>query len=149
MQSKEIHKAIRGRVSTKQITQKVSKPMPSPSQSRPQIRQQQRPDRNPRPQQRQYSNQVRGMDLFKQKFDELKGSKDACIIDKNLETLGQVPVADLASTIQGLGSKVYAIVINGKIPKDVVFKAERNRVNYLVGSGTEQSSNKVRIITLR
>lgn len=142
MQSKEIYKALRGRVSSKQIIQREqTKPMPAP---RPVQKPVQRQIQRPRP-----TSNVRGMDLFKKKFAELKGAKEACIIDKNLEILGQVPVADLASTIQGLGPKIYAIVINGKIPKDVIFKAEKNRVYYLIGSATEQSSSRVRIIILK
>jgi hypothetical protein len=146
MQSKEIHKAVRGRVSTKQIIHKSPKPETfSKQQPIPQ-----RPGRPlQRPSIRQPVQQMRGMDIFRRKFAELKGSKDACIIDKNLDILGQVPVAELASTIQGLGSKVYAIIMNGKIPKEVVLKSEANRVNVLVGNGTEKSSIRVKIIILK
>jgi putative component of toxin-antitoxin plasmid stabilization module len=140
MQSKEIYKAIRGRVSTEQIMQK-----PKSGQKRETAE-----TRVQRPAVKaQTTYTVKGMDVFRKKFDELKDSKDACIIDKNLDVLGQVPVSDLASTISGLGSKIYAIVMHQKIPKDVVFKSERNRVNIIVASGTEQSSSRVKIIVLK
>jgi DNA primase len=155
MQSKEIYKAIRGRVSSEQIFQK---PRPELKHSHVQRTEQPRPRPVQRPQrpaprqmqrQRTESINVKGLDILKKKFSELKGTKDACIYDKSMEILGQVPVADVASTIQGLGSKTYAVVMNSRIPKDAVFKAEKNRVNVIVGSGTEQSSNRIRIVILK
>jgi DNA primase len=182
MQGKEIYKAIRGRVSTKQlfhkpeprpvqqtavqprpaVQQSFSQPVQTASQPVPQVRtdapRQDAPVRReevkrddfrqqPRPQQTAYA-PPKEMEVFKKRFTELAGTQDASIIDKNLEVLGQVPIADLPNTIPGLGSKIFAIVINGKIPKDVVFKSERNRVVYLVGSETEFSSNRIKIILI-
>ncbi|MBW3012278.1 hypothetical protein KY311_03770 [Candidatus Woesearchaeota archaeon] len=163
MQSKEIYKAVRSRVSTKQILsndQRIPK-SPASQGQRPQYQQrpqqyQQRPAQRPvqpqrpaqQPQRQQMSLPAEEEKLFKDKFNDLKDSKDAIIIDRNKEVLGQVPVADLASTMKGIGSKIFAIVIHDKIPKDIVMKAERHKVRYLVGTETEKPSSTVRFVKL-
>jgi len=160
MQSKEIYKAIRSRVSIQQIKEvrpayihaqapsarPVSKPMhAAPRAPVSGIQAAAQPAAAPRPAQRALISPDDEA-LLKPKFYELKETKDAIIIDRNKQVLGQVPIADLASTIKGLGSKIYAIIIHEKIPREIVLKAERHKIRYLVGTETEKQSDSVRIV---
>lgn len=160
MQSKEIYKAVRSRVSIQQIMTKEAKtavrtesrpsfaprPAHAPVHTAPAHTTHAHPIQASRPVHRP-ALPLHEEEMFKQKFSELKDTKDAIIFDRNKEVLGQVPIADLASTMKGIGSKIFAIVMHEKIPAEIVMKAERYKVRYLVGAGSEKQSPVVKIIS--
>jgi len=174
MQSKEIYKAVRSRVSIQQILSNDKKPQHSapsfaprpqfarpaqapapvtaarplaPASTAPQASPQS-VQRSSAPQKATFHLSAEEDALFKPKFNDLKDTKDAVIIDRNKQVLGQVPIVDLASTMKGLGSKIYAIILHEKIPREIVLRAERHRIRYVVGTDTEKQSDTVRIVIL-
>ncbi|MBW3017714.1 hypothetical protein KY325_00990, partial [Candidatus Woesearchaeota archaeon] len=143
LESKEIYKAIRGAISTEQIVSHSTeqhrpsaptqaRPYPSYQQQRPPFQrsappyqQQQRPPvrefkRFERRPERQDIN-TKDLELFNQKKKELKDTKQAYFIDKNLQIMGKVPVDSLIDTARSIGKEIYSIVIDGDIPRDLVF----------------------------
>ncbi|MCK4670199.1 MAG: hypothetical protein KAT43_03270 [Nanoarchaeota archaeon] len=168
--SKELYKTIRSAVSAEQLLaasapvhraperkferreykppQKQERVPQRQEYRRPEQRQERAPQRQEykRPEQRQVSLDPRLSALFKEKLAEVKGKDLACIIDKNLNVLGMIPLDGLVDTIKSL-KNVHSIVVDGKISRDLVSIAERIRCRYLIGSESERTSRMVKIIT--
>jgi hypothetical protein len=162
LESKEIYKAIRSAISTEQIGAKSSsRPEPShssfpkpahrtfhkPPQHRPPHRDFKRHDRSydNRSERRSDINN-KDVETFTKKKSELKGTKQAYVIDKNMQILGKVPADSLIDTVRSIGRQVYSIVIDGSIPRELVVLAEKNRIKYLVGDSCDTRSRFVNII---
>ena len=172
---KEIHKAIRSRVTTEQaklempaITrspESLQRPMmrqeynrPSqPSQS-PQGPPQIRPLQSRLPLRRPITTSVktsRLSDEEKKKFmdmlNDLVGTRGAYILDQKLEMLGKVPLTELEATVKGLTGGVYAIVFDGVIDRELVKLAERIDVKYVAAmdSNVKQKETKVNLMTIK
>ncbi|MBW3014363.1 hypothetical protein KY335_03920 [Candidatus Woesearchaeota archaeon] len=154
--SKELFKTIRAAVSTEQIvtapapTQRAPERKFERREQRPPRQEFQRPPRQeykreePRPQ--RVSIDPRSERLFKEKLAEIKGKGLACIIDRNLNVLGMIPMDGLIDTIKSINN-VHSIIVDGKISRDLVDIAEKIRCKYLVGSESERTSRMVQIIT--
>ncbi len=175
---KEIHKALRSRVSTEQAKLELPKGGNSNGDS---------DDRNQRQQQRlqvssgnqgqqsggrsgrQMSQQRRyerpssssspssspkisqeEKDKFKSLLEDLIGTRGAYILDTKLNILGKVPITELNTTVKSLKSGMYAIVFDGVIDKDLVSIAEQASVNHLVAmsSRIKPGSSSVNILTV-
>ncbi|MBW3011522.1 hypothetical protein KY326_04860 [Candidatus Woesearchaeota archaeon] len=154
--SKELFKTKRAAVSTEQIvtasapTQRAPERKFERREQRPPRQEFQRPPRQeykreePRPQ--RVSIDPRSERLFKEKLAEIKGKGLACIIDRNLNVLGMIPMDGLIDTIKSINN-VHSIIVDGKISRDLVDIAEKIRCKYLVGSESERTSRMVQIIT--
>ena len=166
---KEIHKALRARVAMEQLSiekegangngQKLVREQP-----REQLPQQhsQHPAReqrefSPRPQlmQQPYAQRpvMPGINTeekgkFKHMLDEMVGTRAAFILDSKLEALGKVPLSEVQSTVKSM-DKVYAIVMDGTIDRDLLQLAEQSNVRYLVGSYSRirPGQGKVNVLT--
>jgi len=157
LESKEIFKAIRSAISTEQIgAHKTTSSRPEPSYSKPHQRSFQKPhhSRDFKRHDRSYDNRgERKSDInssavqeFTKKKAELKGTKQAYVIDRNMQILGKVPADSLIDTVRSIGRQVYSIVIDGTIPRELVGLAEKNRIKYLVGDNCDTRSRFVNII---
>ncbi|MBD3309860.1 DNA primase [Candidatus Woesearchaeota archaeon] len=163
---KEIHKAIRSRISIEQAKMELGKeadkafhkrPNPKyqnrsqqkPQQSRgQQSRSQQKPqqsrgqqpqkDRGSQPQ--RFAKKVQLNDeqkkAFKGMLEDLIGTRGAYILDNNLSILGKVPLTELGTTLRSVSS-AHAIVFDGTIDKDIVQTAEKANVKYIVAMDTK------------
>ena len=157
---KEIHKALRGRVSVEQVKLELGKetermerpPMYEPREPR---RQQSAPqqsyNRPPLPPQRTFSSAPRvdkkeakpeEKKVFREMLENLVGTRGAHILDDKLNILGKVPISELETTIKSLSSGVYAIVFDGNIEKELVKTAEKANISFLVGMDSKVKSNE-------
>src|SRR3989344_2808642 len=84
--------------------------------------------------------------LFKSKLSEVSGKNMAIVIDKEKNVLGQIPMDAIVDTVKGL-SNVYSIIVDGKISKELIFASEKANVKFLVGTSSDDRSNRVRIVT--
>ncbi len=86
---------------------------------------------------------------FKEISDELVGTKGACLLNDKLEVLAKIPLGELQSIIQDLNKDVYAIVVDDIIDKKLVLSCEKAKIKYLVGNETKvsNSSTPIRILT--
>lgn len=86
---------------------------------------------------------------FKSMLEDLIGTRGAYILDKDLNILGKVPITELQTTVKSLNTGMYAIVFDGAIDRDLVSIAEKSSVTYLVAMSTKinQSSTRVAILT--
>ncbi len=152
---KEIHKAIRARITAEQakmevgsIQQRQQQRDDRRDQRRPQ---QQRPTYQPRPHQPQKQvKQATAQEKakFASMLEDLIGTRGAYILDDKLNILGKVPITELQSTIKSIASGIYAVVFDGVVDKDLVSAAERANINYLIGMDAKtRNTNSILIYT--
>jgi len=87
-------------------------------------------------------------EIFKEKADDLIGTRGAYIFDKDLNVLGKVPVSELSETIKSLNS-IYAIVMDGDADRSLVKSAERKNVKYIVANVLEVKQNETNVCLLK
>jgi len=91
---------------------------------------------------------VKTRDFVKQSLDELEGKNLLRVYNSKLELLGELPVAGLKS-VRGL-TDVFLIVSDAPINNDLLYFAEDNGAQLLVGSKTEtRKRSRVKILTRR
>ena len=85
---------------------------------------------------------------FKDLLEDLVGTRGAYILDENMNLLGKVPIAELPNAIKNLNS-AYAIVFDGYIDRNIVNAAESSGVRYLAGmrSRVNPRETKIELIT--
>jgi len=149
---KEIHKALRGRVSVEQIKLELSKDVdriekpPLYEPRRPQQTTYSRPQPRvftpigPRVAKKEATPDEKK--VFKEMAENLIGTRGAHILDDKLNILGKVPITELQTTITSLSSGVYAIVFDGIIDRDLVKTAERANITFLVGMESKVKPNE-------
>ncbi|MBW3015015.1 DNA primase [Candidatus Woesearchaeota archaeon] len=158
---KEIHKAIRSKISAEQAKLELS---PAPEKSM----QQQRPSINqpnikktftPKSQPIHKSNNnfqrksrltTEERTTFKGMLEDLIGTRGAYLLDEKLAILGKVPLSELATTIKSLNTGIYAVVFDGIIDKNIAITAERSNVKFTVGMDSKVRPNetKVQVVTV-
>jgi len=133
---KEIHKAIRSRITAEQAKMEFVKDTEKlNSQHNGKYSSRHNGERKTYTPQRQAASQANRI-----------GTRGAYILDDKLNILGKVPITELASTIRSLSSgSVYAVIFDGVIDKDLVEVAERGRINCLVGMDNKLKAGETRI----
>ncbi len=153
---KEIHKALRSRVTSEQAKLDLGvdgsgslKEAPAPR------RQFTKRDNGKGPRfQKQSPRPHRAKPLtadekktFKATLEDLFGTRGACIFDKELNVLGKVPLSELASTIKSLSGGVYALALDGAIDLDLVRLAERVGITHVVGTSSKVKESRINVVT--
>lgn len=145
---KEIHKALRSRISVGQAKKVISQvkpqtrpvtrapsraPVRRPTTTRPPptSRYERRPPMRPAVT-RQPRLKEDEKAKFKEMLEDLVGTKGAYILDKGLNILGKVPVKELATTVKSLNSGIHAIIFDGIADKEIVESADSARVKFVV-----------------
>ncbi|MBI3051649.1 DNA primase [Candidatus Woesearchaeota archaeon] len=174
---KELHKALRSRVTAEQARfeigggrprpeprpERPEQPRPPEFRPRPEPRIEPRPEqreprpefREPRPEPRQPMPPRRPQIIsaeekmaFRAMSEDLIGTRGAYILDDKLNILGKVPITELQVTIKDLSS-AYAIVFDGSIDRDLVKAAERANVQFLVAMDAKQKpETKINLLTV-
>ena len=158
---KEIHKALRGKVAIEQIKLENHKHLNQTSQtqtSQTQVAQQssqQSAQQSSQQLQKNYDKDDRNerrprierSEDFKKLLDDLIGTRGAYVLDENLNILGKVPVAELLPTLSNLKTKIFAVVMDGIITRDIASIAERIQVQYLIGRDSRVSSQRINVLT--
>ncbi len=88
--------------------------------------------------------------IFRDLLEDLIGTRGASILDAKFNTLGKVPLSELASTIRSLTSGVYAIIFDGVIDREIIAAAEKADVKYLVAmdSKVKNVETKLSLVTI-
>ena len=157
---KEIHKALRSRVSAEQAklelpktdkhTNRAPSQRGSPRSAPSSDRGNRYPPKRPSPPAIQKRITESEKKSFKEMLEDLIGTRGAYILDPKLNLLGKVPFSELATTIKSLSSGVYAIVFDGEIDRTLVQTAEKVNVNFLVGMDckVKPSETKIQLLTI-
>lgn len=139
---KEIHKAIRSRVTAEQAKMELEKANGNKrsfhaSQRAMTARHVSRKGRQPTTEEKM---------KFKRMLEDLIGTRGAYILDEKLNILGKVPITELGSTIKSLGSgTVYAVVFDGVIDRNLVEIAERSYIKYLISMDSKVRASDTRV----
>ena len=146
---KEIHKALRSRISGEQAKLELSKEQeraggeqirphpfrPRPYQPLPTFRRQ------------QISNEEKN--LFRTMLEELIGTRGAEILDSKLSVLGKVPISEIQTALKSVNN-AHAVVMDGSIEREIVKTAEECNVKFVIGmdSKVRQNETKVNLVTV-
>lgn len=161
---KEIHKALRSRITAEQAKmelasmntqQSIRKPM---LRNQPPQRRDQRDNRESRDNrdQREQRSEPRAKakplaDAEKKKVGEmlesLIGTRGAYLLDEKLAILGKVPYTELHSTLKSLNNGVYAVVFDGVVDKDLLQVAEQSRISHVIAMDSSVQSDRVNVVT--
>jgi len=144
---KEIHIALRSKISGEQAKLDSPKDLElerRPHFSRPASRPTTRPPFRPAP----FTKKVFLSPELKQKFKEilenLVGTRGAQVLDQKLNTLGKVPISELATTIKSLNNTAYAVIFDGVVERDIAKAAETANVKFLIGMDSKVKPNECR-----
>lgn len=159
---KELHKALRSRMTLEQYQREYNIRRPSrdyssrgpPSRdryerrdSRPmhQDRDRRYERRPPVRSERKTAISVQQKETFQKMLEDLIGTRGAYILDENFDILGKVPTTELLPTLKSL-KNVFAVVFDGTITKDIMYTGERSGVKFLVAMDSEVQRGKVGIL---
>ncbi len=86
---------------------------------------------------------------FGELLESLIGTRGAIILDEKMNNVGKVPFSELSATIKGLTAPIHALVMDGVIDKELINAAEKNNTKFVVGmdSKIKQPETRVRIVT--
>ena len=70
-------------------------------------------------------------------LENLIGTRGACILDERMNVLGKVPFTELGSTLKSLNTGVYAVVFDGVVEKSLVDIAEKSTIKHIVAMDTK------------
>lgn len=157
---KEIHKALRSRVTAEQAKLELASNDTSKSIRRPLRDRNDRNDRNDRRPRTDRNDRNDRQDRAKKprprlnpderkKFSEmletLIGTRGAYLLDNKLNVLGKVPFSELNSTLKSLKSGVYAVVFDGVVEKDLLSTCERSDIQHVIAMDTRVSATDSRV----
>ena len=160
---KEIHKALRSRISGEQAKLEFAKepeperrssffrpppPRQPISNARP-ITPSTRPvsTSRPAPFNRRTFVSPEQKQKFKEMLENLIGTRGAQVLDQKLSTLGKVPISELATTLKTLNN-AYAVIFDGIVDSDIAKAAEIANVKFLVGMDSKLRPNETRVQVL-
>ena len=157
---KEIHKALRSRISGEQAKLELSREpertsMELVKRHHPQQQQQhhqpfQRPMQRP-PYQQQPAPNTRRVQItdqekskFKSMLEDLIGTRGAEILDSKLAIMGKVPISELQTALKSI-SNAYAVVFDGSIEKEIAKAAEDSNIKFLIGMDSKVRPHETRV----
>lgn len=174
---KEIHKALRSRITIEQAKLELAANDTSQSIRRPMLREttnriQPAPVRAMAPQRLQPLSRPVAADVeprraspvaapvgisgklnteekkrFGSMLENLMGTRGAYLLDSKMNVLGKVPFTELGSTLKSLNSGVYAVVFDGAADKDIIDVAEKAGVKHIVAMDNKVKDASVDIVT--
>lgn len=150
---KEIHKALRSRISGEQAKLELSREPERTSMEFVKRQQHSQPQQFQRPMHRPYqpmpnirrvqiSNEEKN--AFKSMLEDLIGTRGAEVLDSKLSVLGKVPISEVQTTLKSMHN-VYAVVFDGSIEREIVKAAEENNVKFLIGMDSKVKQNETRV----
>ncbi len=142
---KEIHKALRSRISVEQAKLELGK-----ETNHKEVKHYRPVSRVYRPQTEFKVAQpsVQEKKLFKQLLEDLIGTRGAYILDEKLSILGKVPITELMATMKSLNSGIYAVIFDGVIDRDIAQAAENSNVKHLIAMDSKVRNGEARLSIL-
>lgn len=149
---KEIHKALRSKMTAEQAKMELSSHDTSQSIRKPNMGFRKNEKHENRYE--KYEKSKPKIDLnpaektkFKKMVEDLVGTRGAYILDNKLSILGKVPLTELEGALKSMSGGVYAIVLDGEIDKNIVQLAERIRIKHVIGMNSKIKDAKTNILT--
>ena len=118
-------------------------PSPAPAQQRPAST----PSAPPTPAARRVLN-TKEQDMLSDMLGDLIGTRGAYLLDEKLGLLGKVPVTELSGTLKSMTDRVFALVMDGIMDKDMLSVCEKANVQYAVAMDSNvQSTGRTQVLT--
>ena len=140
---KEIHKALRQKISFEQAIKEINGKNGS---SRPQ----RRPVRQTRMQRTSYVKRdelpSKYSEQIKKYSEELLGTRGAYVLGSNLNVLGKIPTKELTEALENMPEGVFAIVLDGTADQELATVADEKRVKFVIAKDIDARSRSVRLI---
>ena len=156
---KEIHKALRSRISGEQAKLELSREpekMAMELVKRP-VQQSQHHQQQPfRPMQRPFQPQpsfrrvqisAEEKSKFKSMLEDLIGTRGAEIIDSKLSVLGKVPISEIHTALKSIHN-AHAVIFDGSVDRDIAKAAEESNVKFVVGMDSKIRPNETKVTVL-
>ncbi|MBI2651026.1 DNA primase [Candidatus Woesearchaeota archaeon] len=146
---KEIHQALRSRISGEQAKLELARETEAYAErrplffSRPMVQPKILPFNN-----RRVILPLEQKQKFKEMLENLIGTRGAQVLDQKLNVLGKVPISELVPTIKSLNNAAYAIIFDGSVDKELAKAAESVNVKYLIGMDSKIKPNECKPIVL-
>ena len=153
---KEIHKALRGKVTAEQVKLDISQKLAAgdDGRQRPLMQRKPLPPRplppsRPMPPRRQEQNELTAAEKGKLKsaLEDVFGTRGAYLFDSSLNVLGKVPVTELATTIRSVGN-VYAVVMDGTVDRELLKIIDQANVRCVVSMDAPAKGTEARTLVL-
>ena len=151
---KEIHKALRSRISGEQAKLELSREPERTSMELVKRHPPQHPQHQFRPMQRQYqpiAPNIKRIQIteqeknaFRAMLEDLIGTRGAEILDGKLSVLGKVPISEVQTALKSINN-AHAVVFDGSIERELVKSAEENNVKFLIGMDSKVKQNETRV----
>jgi DNA primase len=84
---------------------------------------------------------------FGSMLENLMGTRGAYLLDTKMNVLGKVPFTELGSTLKTLNSGVYAVVFDGSADRDILDVAEKAGVKHVVAMDSKVKDAAVDVVT--
>lgn len=127
---KEIHKSLRGKVAAEQIKMEID-------EEQTQEQTQEQKTENGKTAKEEITEEKQ--EKFAQILDELLGTRAACLLDENLNTLTKIPVNQVKNEIEKYDN-VFALVLDGSLNKEIRKTVKEQDVSYIVSTTGNSSS---------
>lgn len=144
---KEIHKALRGKISAEQTKMEIKEPAERKQAERPQATGKKAQAAAPKEDEKPKEITAAQKESFNEMLEDLIGTRGAYILDENLNILGKVPISELQSTLKSLNT-VYAVIFDGIIDKEILEAAEKANVSYLVAMDNKAKSKSSKVMQM-
>ncbi|MEM3154462.1 MAG: DNA primase DnaG [Candidatus Woesearchaeota archaeon] len=154
---KEIHKALRSRITAEQAKLELASMNTSESIRKPMIARPLPPHRpqqgvRPAPASRPSSRPILRDDEKKrlgEMLEGLIGTRGAYVLDEKMNVLGKVPFTELNSTLRSLNTGVYAVVFDGIVEPGLVEIAEKSTIKHIIAmdSKVDPADCRINIVT--
>ncbi len=151
---KEIHKALRSRISGEQAKLELSREPERTSMELVKRHPLQHPQHQFRPMQRQYQPIAPNIkriqiteqekNVFRAMLEDLIGTRGAEILDGKLSVLGKVPISEVQTALKSINN-AHAVVFDGSIERELVKSAEESNVKFLIGMDSKVKQNETRV----
>ena len=84
---------------------------------------------------------------FREKLEDLMGTRGAYILDKECNILGKVPTAELEGTLRGLNN-IHAVIFDGEVTREIAHAAENSNASFVVGMNSKLRPGETRMTIL-
>jgi DNA primase len=87
-------------------------------------------------------------EAVKKKFDSIKGTKSAVLVDGKFDVIRKVSAREVARSVGHSRNKIFAVIIDGSATKSIIQSCEEKSVKHLAATNFSDSSDKLNMISL-
>ncbi len=126
LSKKEIFKSLRDKIPVDQYLEENNKKINMQNQ-------QHKEQKKERKQESKKSIDEDKKEIFKEKLEELIGTRAVTFLDEELNEIGRVPIKEIFNTIKEV--KADVVILDGDIDQKLIQTAMQNGIRYIVGKG--------------